>query len=60
MSSDKNFVSHKSELCEQEDVQEHHLAAFDQAIKVLDKYNHGRCDIYHTGYKVYFVCKKPD
>jgi hypothetical protein len=35
------------------------MDAFDQAMSRLKKYNHGRCDIYHTGDKVYFICKKP-
>ena len=36
-----------------------HMEAFDKAILLLNKYNHGRCDIYHTGGKVFFICKKP-
>jgi hypothetical protein len=36
-----------------------HLAAFDQAMRLLNKYNHGRCDIYRTEDMVYFICKKP-
>lgn len=59
MSSHRNSISRKSELCGQEDDQKQHLAAFDRALSILDKYNHGRCDIYHTGDKVYFICTKP-
>lgn len=44
-------------LCEQEKIE--HLATFDRAIQILDKYDHGRCHIYRTKDKVYFICKKP-
>jgi hypothetical protein len=44
---------------EQQEESEAHLKAFDQAMTILNKHNHGRCDVYHTEDKVYFVCKKP-
>ena len=47
-----------TQTCGQEE-KEKHLAAFDRAMGLLNKYNHGRCDIYRTEDMVYFICKKP-
>ena len=35
-----------------------HMAALEVALARLEKYRHGRCGIYKTEDKVYYICEK--